>query len=115
MNKLKLLWSYEDHKNGKRQNTKGFAERSERKLALEVKSISNKLTDKENKELSNLVMQAKIDTINLWFTNSAHEITDLYNELKTTFDNRDRDVIISRIGMLQLEIERLREDNMDSD
>ena len=110
MGKLKLLWSYEDHKNRKpSKDVEGITQRTGRALELQLKSFTDKLTDKESKELDVLMEESKVNERNITFTNKVHEITDLYNELKYIFDEVDRDNIVSRIGMLQLEIERLRE------
>ena len=110
MGKLKLLWSYEDHKNRKpSKDVEGITQRTGRALELQLKSFTDKLTDKESKELDVLMEESKVNERNIAFTNKVHEITDLYNELKYIFDEVDRDNIVSRIGMLQLEIERLRE------
>ena len=110
MSKLKLLWSYEDHKNRKpSKDVEVITQRTGRALELQLKSFTDKLTDKESKELDVLMEESKVNERNITFTNKVHEITDLYNELKYIFDEVDRDNIVSRIGMLQLEIERLRE------
>ena len=110
MGKLKLLWSYEDHKNRKpSKDVEVITQRTGRALELQLKSFTDKLTDKESKELDVLMEESKVNERNITFTNKVHEITDLYNELKYVFDEVDRDNIVSRIGMLQLEIERLRE------
>ena len=110
MSKLKLLWSYEDHKNRKpSKDVEVITQRTGRALELQLKSFTDKLTDKESKELDVLMEESKVNERNIAFTNKVHEITDLYNELKYIFDEVDRDNIVSRIGMLQLEIERLRE------
>ena len=110
MSKLKLLWSYEDHKNRKpSKDVEVITQRTGRALELQLKSFTDKLTDKESKELDVLMEESKVNERNIAFTNKVHEITDLYNELKYIFDEVDRDNIVSRIGMVQLEIERLRE------
>ena len=113
MCKLKLLWSYEDHKSRKpSKDVEGITQRTGRALELQMKSITDKLTDEESKELDVLMEESKVNERNITFTNKVHKITDLYNELKYVFDEVDRDNIVSRIGMLQLEIERLREKDM---
>lgn len=45
MVKLKLLWSYEDHKNRKpSKDVEGITQRTGRALELQLKSLTDKLT-----------------------------------------------------------------------
>ncbi len=116
MNKLKLLYSYEEYKNNKNSrglsgNIKSVTERTMRLLELTMKSVpfNNTRTEEEEQEYKELSKECDDNIINEKYTRLTHEITDLFFELKDTHDNEHREHKYLSIGRKQCEIEMMKE------
>jgi uncharacterized protein YlxW (UPF0749 family) len=111
MNELKLLYSYEEWKNGTSRNginseMKRLSENAANRLMLALKFDK---TEEEIAEYERLNQEFEVNEQNRKFTELTHEITDLYNKLKYVHENEDREAKYNEIGRKQCEIEMLKE------
>jgi hypothetical protein len=111
MNELKLLYSYEEWKNGTSRNginseMKRLSENEANRLML---AFNFDKTEEEIAEYERLNHEFEVNEKNRKFTELTHGITDLYNKLKYVHDNEDREAKYNDIGRKQCEIEMLKE------
>lgn len=109
MNKLKLLYSYEEWENKIKSvcgSIDGISQDAGRLMELSFNFHRSEEEEKEYKLLSK-----KIDekSVNEKYTKLTYEITDSYNNLKYIHDDERRTKIYEEIGRKQCEIEILKE------
>lgn len=110
MNELKLLCSYEEWKN--RANMGWYSNSllgmSDNMPELISLLVNNAKGHRNDSELNESQEKYKQDKANTKFTKLTHEITDLYNELKST-KGGDKQLIYVKMAKKQCEIEMLKE------
>ena len=111
MNKLKLLYSYEEWKNKSKKIGGSVDEISQGFARLMELSFNFHRTEDEENEYQILSKNINDNSVNTKYTKLTYEITDSYNNLKDVHNDENRHEIYEEIGRKQCEIEILKENN----
>lgn len=103
---LKLLCSYKEWKD----NKSPFNEMLENTAKLLNLSMKFNRSEEEEQEYQELQKQSDIESACKRYTILTHVITDMYEKLKYTHDDDDRQCMYTRIGKKQCEIEIIKEE-----